>query len=184
MAGVCKDTIGKKFGRLLAIERVDDYINKNGKIAVMYSCICDCGNKIKTSGTKLRTGAKKSCGCIPKEVLAIRNKRPDGQHSFTRMYTNYKKNACARGFSFELSKEDFKYLTKQRCKYCNVEPAYIIKATHGGGDYIYNGIDRINNNLGYIEGNCATCCGVCNIMKTTHTEQFFIEHIKKIYHNI
>ena len=183
MPGQVKDIVGLKFNRLFVKKRVETTCYPSGRNKINYSCLCDCGKEIVTQGTNLRTGRKKSCGCIPKEILKARNKHPEGQHSFTKMYANYKKNAHARGFSFELSKEDFKYLTKQRCKYCNVEPAYIIKATHGGGDYIYNGIDRINNNLGYIEGNCATCCGVCNIMKTTHTEQFFIEHIKKILQN-
>jgi len=33
------------------------------------------------------------------------------------------------------------------------------------GPYVYNGIDRKENGIGYIESNAVTCCKVCNWAK-------------------
>ena len=51
-----KDTSGKRFGRLLAIEPVP------GRRA-HFRCRCDCGNEIVCYGVALRSGNKRSCGC-------------------------------------------------------------------------------------------------------------------------
>ncbi len=55
---------GQRFGRLVAIEpvRVDK------RRVAMWKCVCDCGKAIITSGTDLRRGKSKSCGCYAKDV--------------------------------------------------------------------------------------------------------------------
>lgn len=55
-----KDEIGKRYGKLLVLER----INK-GKCSI-YKCLCDCGNITNAHAHALRTGHKKSCGCYKK----------------------------------------------------------------------------------------------------------------------
>jgi 5-methylcytosine-specific restriction endonuclease McrA len=39
------------------------------------------------------------------------------------------------------------------------------KKAHGGTDYIYNGIDRIDNERGYLPDNAVPCCKRCNQAK-------------------
>jgi len=46
---------------------------------------------------------------------------------------------------------------------------------------LVNGIDRINSNIGYIEGNVVPCCKHCNRAKNTMSDSEFREWIKKIY---
>ena len=48
----------------------------------------------------------------------------------------------------------------------------------------YNGIDRIDNNIGYIMDNSITCCETCNRMKRSHEYDFFLDHVKKICENM
>lgn len=48
----------------------------------------------------------------------------------------------------------------------------------------YQGIDRINNNLGYIEGNVIPCCSFCNYAKHIHTQEYFLSKISKIHNNV
>lgn len=53
------DMIGLRFGSLVVISRSS---HRSGK-HVTWECACDCGNKSVVSGTKLRSGHTKSCGC-------------------------------------------------------------------------------------------------------------------------
>lgn len=72
-------------------------------------------------------------------------------------------------------------MVKGNCHYCGIEPLQISKSQSNTGNYIYNGIDRIDNNLGYIIENCVSCCGRCNKIKDKMTSKEFLNHIEKIY---
>lgn len=57
------DITGKKYGRLTVLSF--DHKDKRGEYC--WRCRCDCGNETIATGNKLRTGAKKSCGCLQEE---------------------------------------------------------------------------------------------------------------------
>ena len=59
------DITGKRFGRLTVLYRVQN--DKHG--TAVWMCKCDCGNIISVPTTILRSGRKKSCGCLRKERL-------------------------------------------------------------------------------------------------------------------
>ena len=63
------DMIGKRFGRLLVIERVDNIGLEAG-----WKCICDCGNELVSRGSSLRNGSTLSCGCYRNELSVQRCK--------------------------------------------------------------------------------------------------------------
>lgn len=44
-----------------------------------------------------------------------------------------------------------------------------------------NGLDRVDNSIGYIDNNTVSCCIDCNMMKCTYNINVFINHIRKIY---
>lgn len=81
-------------------------------------------------------------------------------------YNKYKVEAKRKSNAFELSFDEFDLILKQECLYC------------GSNEKI--GIDRLNNNKGYIENNCVPCCQTCNYMKRNYSKDFFIKHCKKI----
>ena len=56
--------IGKKFGKLTVLSRVEDYISLQGQKQPKYRCKCDCGNIINVVAQSLRNNATQSCGCI------------------------------------------------------------------------------------------------------------------------
>lgn len=147
--------IGKKFGKLKVIKRVE---NKGD--SVVYLCQCDCGNTKMTDGTSLRRGLSKSCGCGRRLLY--------GEGSFRALYRYTKYNAQYRNIEWDIDLEFFRWITKQPCHYCGAEPSqvYYPKKVKHYGEYIYNGIDRVDNNLGYIPDNCVPCCGYCNWMKS------------------
>ena len=62
-----EDLSGKRFGQLLVICRVEDYVSKSGHKYAMWFCCCDCGAEKVVRGAHLKSGAVISCGCIGKE---------------------------------------------------------------------------------------------------------------------
>lgn len=56
--------IGRKFGKLTVLSRVEDYISPQGQKQPKYRCKCDCGNIINVVAQSLRNNATQSCGCI------------------------------------------------------------------------------------------------------------------------
>lgn len=60
------DLAGKKFNRLLAIERVYDRPLKTH--SAIWKCLCDCGNITYVPASKLCSGEIKSCGCLARET--------------------------------------------------------------------------------------------------------------------
>lgn len=57
---------GKKYGRLLVTDRVG--VNKHKQIT--WLCECDCGNKIITTSSSLKSGHTTSCGCYARELFS------------------------------------------------------------------------------------------------------------------
>jgi len=90
----------------------------------------------------------------------VNQRQNERNHSFEGKYKLYRIGAVKRGFTFDISLEEFKVLTTGDCHYCFSEAF---------------GIDRIDSNLGYIDGNCVGCCTMCNRMKSNHTTEEFIE---------
>lgn len=57
-----RDLSNQKFGKLTAIAPA----GKQGK-AILWRCVCECGNEKTVRGNNLTTGAVRSCGCMMKE---------------------------------------------------------------------------------------------------------------------
>ena len=66
--GVFVNLTGQRFGRLTVMGRTD---NKKGR--TMWICKCDCGKETEVSGSDLRTGGTKSCGCLRIEMIVERS---------------------------------------------------------------------------------------------------------------
>jgi hypothetical protein len=168
------DIIGKKYNRLTVVEF--SHIKDKRQ---HFICRCDCG-KLKTlCKNNFITNTTKSCGCLKKELDPLRNRLPDGEANFNRLMDEYRRGAKQRGYTFNLDRNLFKKLTKQNCYYCNSEPKTIIKHRKAI-PYIYNGIDRLNNEIGYEEFNVVPCCKFCNQAKHRMTPEFFNKWINSI----
>lgn len=72
MVKVKEDLTGKRFGRLIVLQQVEDYIQPNGTHMAMWECRCDCSNDkiIKVLGQNLKNGDTQSCGCYKKEYAS------------------------------------------------------------------------------------------------------------------
>lgn len=49
------------------------------------------------------------------------------------------------------------------------------------GEFISNGIDRIDNNRGYVKENCVPCCKTCNYAKRKMDLLTFKEWARRLY---
>lgn len=64
---VLKDLTGKRFNRFLVLRRVENKISPKGQSTTMWLCKCDCGIETKVTGSGLKSGQSKSCGCFVKD---------------------------------------------------------------------------------------------------------------------
>ena len=54
------DLTGQRFGKLTAVRPTKERLNRQ----VVWECACDCGNTAFVGAGRLRSGTKKSCGCV------------------------------------------------------------------------------------------------------------------------
>ncbi len=172
------EILGEKRGKLKAIKRVEN--NKTNH--QQYLFLCDCGNtKVISKGIFCR-GEVKSCGCTKEENLKTLNYTRNDDPQMSAMNTiiyQYKKAAKRRNISFTIQDEDFIQVTKGNCYFCGEIPSKILKKKKI--TQIYNGVDRLNNKLGYTKENCVPCCTICNRMKMAHTMEVFLNKISLIF---
>lgn len=143
--GRLQDLTGKKFGRLVAVEIVS-------KKPTRWLCKCDCGNYKTVTTMNLNSGHTASCGCLSVDRV---------------------KEACITHGRTNSKEHKAWFCVKQRCYYeghsayeyyggrgivmsdrlCNNFEAFYEEI----GEYPKDGkkysVERIDNSLGYIEGN-------------------------------
>jgi hypothetical protein len=176
------DLTNRRVGRLVAIRALEHI---KGDDSRYWECKCDCGKTVVLRASTLNNNKTVSCGCYKAEMMSKRTKgtvAPTrlayGEASKRSLFSNYKRDALDRDLVFELTLEDFTTLTGANCFYCNAVPANQFLPAHrlNYGEYIYNGIDRVDNSLGYILTNCVACCKICNYNKKALTKDQYIQH--------
>lgn len=171
------DLSGQRFGHWTVISRAG--VDKKSHYA-MWLCTCDCGTERVVNGRSLRENKSNSCGCskpMPHGRLEY------GEAAFRSLYRYMQHNAKYRNIEWDISWEFFGWITKQPCHYCGTFPYQTYHPKRTNGEYIYNGLDRFDNEIGYIESNCVPCCGVCNYMKSATSVQDFREWVISVYNH-
>jgi hypothetical protein len=170
-----KNKVGHRYGKLTVIGF--DRLSEDHR--TYWNCKCDCGNELIVVGSSLTSKNTTSCGCYAKE-FPRKNKLNSGEAAFNALFRQYKYNAKARGYCFELDKEYFRYLVTRMCSYCDEMPKSVFSGNKTNGTFLYNGIDRMDNVIGYTKNNCTTCCIMCNKAKDVYSLQEFYTWIDKI----
>lgn len=148
-----------------------------------WECQCKCGTLRAVRVKNLITGVSISCGCSKKD------KRKDlGYSGLSQLIRQYKNNARLRNLEFTLTRIEFQTLTSSNCYYCNISPQQISNISGNASSewrklaaYKYNGLDRVDNTIGYIFKNCVACCRSCNYAKHTRTQAEFLAWIVQVY---
>jgi hypothetical protein len=109
----------------------------------------------------------------------IHKRKAPGWSAMTRIINGYRRHATIKEVPFELTKEQFFQMMQLPCYYCGILPSQV--HTHGTWHpFIYNGIDRMDNDKGYTLENVVPCCKVCNRAKRDLPLKDFIEWIQRI----
>lgn len=83
-------------------------------------------------------------------------------------YEVYKAENHHKGF--RLTEDEYYAIRNGKCNYCHRPTT---------SDH-FNGIDRLDCDVGYIKENCVTCCIDCNLMKLVSMKEDFVRRMKKI----
>lgn len=157
--------VGKKFGRLTIVSFAHAEKGKSH-----FNAKCDCGKELVVCMNRVKTGSTRSCGCL----------RSKPGSAARELYGKYVTRARQRGFPLEFTFRKFLVFVKQNCFYCGTPPSQEINSWGNREVFIYNGIDRWNNDFGYSKKNSVPCCGDCNRQKLEQSGEEFIARCKKI----
>lgn len=191
-----KNIVGNVYGML----RVISYVGVSGS-AGKFLCLCECGQEKIFPGKDLRREKRKSCGTCYRKKFGGPTPYRDGKHStISQVYREYANSAKKRGLEFSISMEEFEVLIFSCCSYCGIPPStiknkYVKKdgspASNTRGKEIrperiaqatlaYNGVDRIDNAIGYTSDNCVTACKQCNLAKYTYSKEQFLVWAERV----
>lgn len=141
------DLTGRRFGRLTVMQRATEN-TKHGR--ARWTCKCDCGNIITTSGNCLLKGHTKSCGC------AVHDNKPLYKHGLSKTRLHYiwraMKDRC-----YNPKNSHYKSYGERGISLCddwnNDFVSFYMWAINSGYREGLS-IDRIDNEKGYSPDNC------------------------------
>lgn len=176
MSRKVRDLTGRKFGRLTVLRLSP--VRKHGK--AVFVCQCECGNIKRARGSHLLLGSVKSCGCLAADFIKNLKRLKKGEASFNRVFADYKNRAVMKTHEFKLSKQLFRELIVKPCVYCGDSLSNTSKTKHCNGAFKYTGLDRVDNNRGYIKDNVEPCCTDCNFAKAGKSKEEFLVWIERL----
>ncbi len=163
------DLTGRVFGKLRVLSRAPNKGNNT-----QWFCACSCGVPNRAYGAaKLVGGEAKSCGCSRQDKIL-----PDSGAAWNSLFASYRAQARDRGIEFNLTHPELKSFATSPCFYCGREWSNVVRGKCNSVQY--NGIDRLDNKVGYLPENCVACCNVCNRMKGVLDLADFISHVRRI----
>ena len=172
--------VNNEYNGSIILEKI---ITDNKFQPISYKIKCKCEKIYQLRRDTLRNNINKGniiqCTSCQRKLTALSNINSTKINQLNIFYKRYLKNANDRKYNFELSLEEFSEIISNNCYYCN--DSGIKHGTRSTKYIVSNGIDRLNNDLGYTLENSVACCSICNKMKHAFTEKVFIEQINKIY---
>ena len=174
-----KPNQGQKFNRLEFIEEVESRYNKK-----YWKCRCECGNIKNYDYYVVIRGITKSCGCYLKDNA--KNHRWTGYKDISGGYwKSLLSGAKKREIDFKI---DIKYAwsifekQNKKCKLSDLPIEFETRKIRKKKSYIAS-LDRIDNSIGYVEGNIQWVVREINFMKNKMDEDKFIELCDSISKN-
>lgn len=152
---------------------------------------CECGKVFDRNvqtflGIKRKAGYPESCLCSKKpgsDVVFSKPRKPiyDKWHILTtNKVSDARRNAAQKGWEYSLTDAEVLKLVTSPCHYCQHPGRNCLKYNKGMYEVWHNGIDRLNNDLGYISQNVVPCCHFCNYAKGTNSIEDFKAWISRI----
>ena len=98
-----------------------------------------------------------------RSAYARRQRRPEYRWSVLKSQAKRRRLTCDLPFDF------FPELIRRPCHYCGAQTEK------------FRGVDRVDNDLGYIRANVVACCSTCNYMKGELGKDQFLAHARRVY---
>jgi len=161
--------------------------NSPGNKNVLWRCrclVCGGGAVFRADSLKAKRPGAGCRNCSYKMGGIYRTSRtPPEEILLGQIRTGYERAAKRRGLVFQISDSEFLGLIKQDCYYCGGQPENKQILYRGPGDEIlvYNGLDRIDNAIGYTTSNVVSCCFSCNASKGEKSVPEFLFWIRAVY---
>ena len=153
-----EDLTGLKFGKLTAV-RIIEKARTNG---VKWMCRCDCGNETTAWSGKLKSGKKKSCGCM----WQTNGRYADGKGPQTKLCGIWKqlKQRCGNP-----NNKDYRYYGARGVTVCEEWQSFRGFEAWALNNGYREGltIDRIDGTGNYNQDNCHWIPAVENCKKQT-----------------
>jgi hypothetical protein len=160
---------GEKFGQLTISAVLPGAKNKHPTA----QCICECGTVRTARMTKIRRGLVRSCVPCSRSDGArrggIARSLPEDLRGLREKLGIYRANARAKNITFELTETQVTTAMTKPCHYCGSTASPL------------NGMDRVNNSIGYTVSNVVPCCSTCNYAKRHLSVDQFIAWVRKVY---
>lgn len=191
-----------RFGKLVIISIVP---KEKGPTKVVVQCDCGIIKNLKLSDLRRSKYPVKSCGCSRKESSLIGLKAAAESNFASGKWSKDPKISSAKKIykqiynDGDLSFDDFLDMSQAECFYCGVAPANISNVHTSqnnyrkknnlplykqdyveDGNFIYNGLDRVDNELPHNKDNLVSCCWNCNTAKSNKNQKDFIDWVHKI----
>lgn len=182
---------------------------KSGKWRTYVECKCKCDKIFITSthSGAVSCGCKRAKDNVSRRNGIYHFPR---EKRLKRALERSAKVVFGRYTDGDISLEEFLVMCKQNCHYCNAGPSgkqnvgvksdgsprlkkridingkeYSAKTPYwdlgSEADFIYNGLDRIDQIKGHTKDNVVVCCKTCNYMKRDNSSQDFLDQIKRIH---
>lgn len=138
---------GMRFGKWTALERS---ANKNNSNQFYWLCRCDCGATKYVTGSTLKRGTTRSCGCLNSELSSARMKKHgmSGKH----LYIVWN---CMMSRCYNSKDKAFSHYGGRGIKVCEEWKDFTVFHEWAKPLYIEGTqLDREDNDLGYAEENC------------------------------
>jgi len=179
---------GQVFNRLTTISYDSGYWN----------CQCECGNLTNSLTHHLISGNTKSCGCLKTETtkqnqklsLPSVTKYEPNITSARKLWRQY----CYQDKLCNLSFEQWFEISQKECFYCGANQSneynvfsskkHASQFAKDNGDFLYNGLDRIDSSLPHTLDNVVSCCWTCNRAKNERTTKEFYKYIDRLKFNV
>ena len=110
----------------------------------------------------------------------------NGKGNKNKVIHSYRGKAKRRGLDYAILQNDdiVEGLLQGNCHYCGAAPSNISNSKGHNDAYIYNGIDRVDSSKGYVDGNCVSCCKVCNRAKSDMPVDVFFAWAQQVSERI
>lgn len=185
-----ENLLGQKFNRLLVIAEAEPQGKKKQSA---WLCLCNCGIEKIIKSEELKSGGTKSCGCLKKEKNSENGIKMGNSNILYHPSETTARRVWRNRYKDGISFEDFYKKSQENCYYCGSEPNNIQNNAKDdkkaslyakeNGNFIYNGLDRIDSSKDHSINNVLPCCKWCNYAKRERSQEEFLNWVIKLYNH-